>query len=86
MDPPPMSLIPRHAALGSFATAILLSGPVSLLAQGSFPDRCGTGLPANEKAGYTPLPRGDVFCPLVADPKAPHSFVSLLQERSGSGV
>ena len=47
--------------------------------------RCGTGLSRTEKAGYTPLPRGDVFCPLVADPKAAHSFVSIVEERSDTG-
>ena len=56
-----------------------------LRAQSSYPDRCGTGIPSTEQAGYTPLPRGDVFCPLLADPKAPHSFVSILNESSGSG-
>ncbi len=80
-----MSLILRHAAVGSLATAVFLADASSLLAQVSFPERCGTGLPSTEKAGYTPLPRGDVFCPLVADPKAAHSFASVLQERSGSG-
>jgi hypothetical protein len=33
-------------------------------------------------AGYTPLPRGDVFCPLIADPKAARSFASYLREQS----
>lgn len=80
-----MSLIPRHAAVVTFAATLCLAH-ASLFAQGSFPARCGTGLPGNEKAGYTPLPRGDVFCPLVADPKAPHSFVSILQERSTVGT
>jgi hypothetical protein len=29
-----------------------------------------------------PLPRGDVFCPLVADPKSFHSFASLLRHEA----
>lgn len=40
----------------------------------SYPARCGAG--AGTERGYTPLPRGDVFCPLIADPKAIRSFVS----------
>jgi hypothetical protein len=40
------------------------------------------GFPAGEH-GYVPLPRGDVFCPLVADPKATRSFASLLRHESG---
>lgn len=41
----------------------------------SYPARCGAGVPASEGRGYVPLPRGDVFCPLLADPKATRSFV-----------
>jgi hypothetical protein len=66
------------------AAAVTCVAAASSRAQ-SYPDRCGTGMPRNEQAGYTPLPRGDVFCPLVADPKAIRSFVSLLEERAGSG-
>jgi Protein of unknown function (DUF1207) len=74
----------RHAAAGTLAAhLILLCLPLS--AQSSFPERCGTGFSRTEQPGYTPLPRGDVFCPLVADPKAPHSFVSYLRERSDTG-
>ena len=80
-----MSLKVRHVAIGSLAASLALAG-APLFAQGSYPERCGTGLPAKEMAGYTPLPRGDVFCPLVADPKAPHSFASFLQEKSKVGL
>lgn len=45
--------------------------------------RCGVGIPLNEQTGYVPLPRGDVFCPLVADPKSPRTFVSRLRHESG---
>src|SRR5688572_31587153 len=44
----------------------------------SAPARCGVGSPAGER-GYVPLPRGDVFCPLVADPKAIRSFARYLR-------
>jgi uncharacterized protein DUF1207 len=40
--------------------------------------RCGTGVHAGESEGLVPLPQGDIFCPLVADPKAIRSFVSYL--------
>ena len=71
-------------AAASAATIVLAFEPLD--AQSSYPDRCGTGIARTEQAGYTPLPRGDVFCPLVADPKAPHSFVSIVDERAGSGA
>jgi hypothetical protein len=41
----------------------------------SYPARCGTAV-AGTPGGYVPLPRGDVFCPLITDPKAIRSFVS----------
>jgi hypothetical protein len=40
--------------------------------------RCGTGVHGGEAAGLVWVPQGDVFCPLVADPKAIRSFASLL--------
>ena len=55
----------------------------------SAPARCGTGIPDAETRGYVPLPRGDVFCPLIADPKSTTSFVSYLRgdaEDFGSDV
>src|SRR5262245_51744619 len=44
--------------------------------------QCGVGIPVNEQSGYVPLPRGDVFCPLVSDPKSFHSFASVLRYES----
>ncbi|HSA55490.1 MAG TPA: DUF1207 domain-containing protein [Gemmatimonadaceae bacterium] len=52
----------------------------------SYPARCGVGIPRDEQGGYVPLPRGDVFCPLLADPKAAQSFVSYLREGSDAGT
>jgi hypothetical protein len=71
----------RHARL---ATVIVLLTAVTSVLEGqqSYPGQCGTGIPANERPGYVPLPRGDVFCPLVADPKAVRSFASYLRESS----
>ena len=42
----------------------------------SYPARCGVGGVAADRGGYLPLPRGEVFCPLIADPKTTRSFVS----------
>ncbi len=55
------------------------------LAQIPAPTRCAVGIPESEVAGYVPLPRGDVFCPLLADPKGQRSFVSYLRERGDDG-
>jgi hypothetical protein len=49
------------------------------------PSRCAVGIPSDETSGYVPLPRGDVFCPLLADPKGQRSFVSYLHETSDDG-
>jgi len=49
------------------------------------PTRCAVGIPTSEVSGYVPLPRGDVFCPLLADPKGQRSFVSYLREKSDDG-
>jgi hypothetical protein len=46
------------------------------------PNRCGVTIPDDELRGFVPLPQGDVFCPLVADPKGIRSFVSYLRETS----
>jgi len=40
----------------------------------SYPARCGVAGP--DRGAYLPLPRGDVFCPLIADPKATRSFAA----------
>jgi len=45
----------------------------------SRPGRCAAGLVAVEARGYVPLPNGDVFCPLIADPKGLQSYVSYLR-------
>jgi hypothetical protein len=66
------------------AVAMLLAALSSLSAQSTQTARCGTGIPKAEQQGYVPLPRGDVFCPLVADPKAARSFASILREDSDS--
>src|SRR5689334_21170523 len=42
----------------------------------SYPARCGAAGPSIERGKYIALPRGDVFCPHIADPKATRSFVA----------
>ena len=42
----------------------------------SYPARCGSIGPAAERGKYVALPHGDVFCPLIADPKVTRSFVA----------
>lgn len=75
-----------------FVIAVLAATPLAirstkpLEAQTTAPARCGVGIPAAEQTGYVPLPRGDVFCPLIADPKAARSFASLLRHESGPGL
>jgi len=69
----------RRRAIAARAALFLLVVPPSASraqdAAESYPARCGAGIPASERAGYAPLPRGDVFCPLLADPKTARSFV-----------
>jgi Protein of unknown function (DUF1207) len=40
--------------------------------------RCGVGVHAGEAEGFVAVPTGELFCPLVADPKAIRSFASFL--------
>ncbi|MCC6316727.1 MAG: DUF1207 domain-containing protein [Gemmatimonadaceae bacterium] len=53
---------------------LLIAG--NLAAQSTAIDRCGLRIPSTERSGYVGLPSGDVFCPLLADPKGLHSFLS----------
>ena len=38
--------------------------------------RCGTGIHPGEDVGFVAVPEGDLFCPLTADPKDAHSFMT----------
>ena len=70
----------RWATRSLVIVAGLAGGAAASLAQIPAPTRCGVGIPESEASGYVPLPRGDVFCPLLADPKGQGSFVSYLRE------
>jgi len=61
--------------------AALLPSALEAQTARSGPDRCGSGIPPSEVSAYVGLPSGNVFCPLVADPKAMRSFLSYLQEK-----
>jgi uncharacterized protein DUF1207 len=53
---------------GAHATAQTVNAP-----------RCGTGVHESEAAGTVGFPQDQIFCPLLADPKEPRSFVSWLR-------
>jgi len=83
----PRSAPVRRSCVAAVA-ALLLAAPAAAAQRGDppttipYPTRCGTAIPDDEARGYVPLPRGDVWCPLVADPKGIRSFVSYLRETS----
>src|SRR5262249_8803445 len=45
---------------------------------------CGTNIPPDEATGVVALPEGDVFCPLIADPKAVYSYIAYVRGSSTS--
>jgi hypothetical protein len=60
------------------AVAAASAAPSSADAQAALP-WCFTGFHPGEVSGNVLLPEGDLFCPLIADPKAEHSFASYLR-------
>lgn len=72
----------RHPVRG-IAVATAMIAPLWTPLAGQAPEfECGLMLHTSEVSGVSPLPQGDVFCPLVADPKEPRSFVSWQRARS----
>jgi hypothetical protein len=71
--------------LGVLVSLIATRAAAPASAQLPAPTRCAVGIPESEESGYVPLPRGDVFCPLLADPKGQRSFISWLRETSDEG-
>lgn len=55
---------------------VAIAGSAGAQRSESYPERCGAGVFPAQQGGYVPLPRGDVFCTLIADPKAMRSFAS----------
>ena len=82
-------MLGRRSATMSLAIVSMLAGSAGMThranAQVPAPTRCAVGIPSSEASGYVPLPRGDVFCPLIADPKGQRSYVSYLRETDDSG-
>jgi hypothetical protein len=72
--------MPRPRLLLAVLCFLVTTAPAS--AQLARSTACGVGVPAAESSGYVGLPHGDVFCPLVADPKALRSFASYLRARA----
>jgi hypothetical protein len=67
-------------AVVAIAFGLQLVGAVQLLsAQRPFRSRCGAGVHEDAKRGFIVLPQGEIFCQLIADPKAPSSFASYLR-------
>ncbi len=66
------------ALLRAAAAALALAAlPSSALADHVL--RCGQGIHAGEAEGFVWLPQGDVFCQLIADPKAIRTFATYLR-------
>jgi hypothetical protein len=51
----------------------------SATAQTTMAPRCGAGVHESEAIGFVAFPQDQLFCALLADPKEPRSFVSLLR-------
>jgi len=62
-----------------FTCAALLLAGRHAGAQTPNPPRCGTGVHESQATGTVGFPVDQIFCPLLADPKEPRSFVSLLR-------
>jgi hypothetical protein len=62
------------------AACLVTAGPAG--AQQLPLTECGPLVHVGEAVGLVMLPQGDLFCPRVADPKEPRTFVSLLRGRS----
>ena len=67
----------RRLTLIVLATVILTGGEAA--AQTVNVPRCGTGIHDSEASGTVGFPQDQIFCPLLADPKEPRSFVSWLR-------
>jgi hypothetical protein len=73
----------RHIPSLFLAAALVAAAvPGRALAGHAGPNYCGVDIPPDEALGTVALPQGDVFCPLLADPKSSGSFVSWERVRS----
>lgn len=84
MSPRPSRAGRSRAAPSGLVPALLLAVLAGVARPAAAADeppplRCGTGVHAGEAAGWVPLPQGDVFCPLLADPKSTRSHLTYLR-------
>jgi len=61
------------------ASAVVLCLAGSAFAQTIEAPRCGTGVHESEAIGVHGFPQDQIFCPIIADPKEPRSFASVLR-------
>ncbi len=72
-----------HRLLAAFVVALTLcvvntdtATAQSSSVQNQYAVRCGALATSADSGRFIPLPRGDVFCPMLADPKVMRSFIS----------
>jgi hypothetical protein len=73
-----MTYLVRRSAL-VVSAIILLATAQQAAAQTINAPRCGTGVHEDEAQGTIGFPQDQIFCPLLADPKEPRSYVSWLR-------
>jgi hypothetical protein len=59
--------------------AVLFGAAAPSSAQTIDAPRCGTGVHEAEALGVVRFPQDQIFCPIIADPKEPRSFASLVR-------
>jgi hypothetical protein len=72
-------LAATHAARVALVAFFVCLSVVPAVAQTSNAPRCGTGVQEDEALGVVAFPQDQIFCPVIADPKEPRSFASLLR-------
>jgi len=73
-----MTVLSPHRVSIAFVIVVLLCVP-SAEAQTVGAPRCGAGVHEAEAEGMVLFPQDQIFCPLLADPKEPRTFVSFLR-------
>jgi hypothetical protein len=71
--------MPRATTTFGLYPLFLLFVASASSAQQRYHPRCGADVHVDDRSGLIPLPQGDLFCPLLADPKAEHSYLSYLR-------
>ena len=67
---------PWAQGLELIVASFLAATPIVAQNATAVESRCGLRTPSSEARSIVGLPTGDVFCPLIADPKGMHSFLS----------